>query len=331
MNMTADVEKMYRQILIDLAYRDYQRILWRDSPEKELSHYQLNTVTYGTASAPYQATRCLQELSTLNAVNYPRAAEAIRKDFYVDDLLTGADSIEECIQLQIDISLILSSAGMNLRKWCSNSAKLVANMTNTNSNEHVMLDLEDNDTTKTLGLVWNPRKDQLLFQVSPHSNEYPYTKRTLLADLNRVFDPLGFLSPLLIRGKMFIQELWQLKLDWDTLLPNDMCQRWRKYTHLFSNLDDLRVVRKVKSAPVGVFELHGFFDASIGAYGACVYIRQRQPDNSYKCHLLTAKNRVAPLKTVSIPRLELCSALVLAILMEKVTKATNVDLERCTC
>jgi len=329
--MTADVEKMYRQILIDLAYRDYQRILWRDSPEKELSHYQLNTVTYGTASAPYQATRCLQELSTLNSVNHPRAAEAIRKDFYVDDLLTGADSIDECIQLQNDISLILSSAGMNLRKWCSNTARLVANMTNTNSNEHVMLDLEDNDTTKTLGLVWNPRKDPLLFQVSPHSNEHPYTKRTLLADLNRVFDPLGLLSPILIRGKMFIQELWQLKLDWDTLLPNEMCQRWRKYTHELSNLDDLRVVRKVKSAPVGVFELHGFCDASIGAYGACVYIRQKQPDNSYKCHLLTAKNRVAPLKTVSIPRLELCSALVLAILMEKVTKATNVDLERCTC
>lgn len=151
--MTADIEKMYRQILIDPTQRDYQRILWRDSPEKELSHYQLNTVTYGTASAPYQATRCSLELSRLNSVKYPHAVEVIRRDTYVNDLLTGADSIEECIQLQKEISIISDSAGMNLRKWCSNSLELIANMINTNLNEHVILDLEHNDTTKTLGLV----------------------------------------------------------------------------------------------------------------------------------------------------------------------------------
>jgi len=330
--MTADIEKMYRQILIDPMQRDYQRILWRDSPEKELSHYQLNTVTYGTASAPYQATRCLRELSILNAINYPQAAEVIKRDLYVDDLLTGADSIEECIQIQNEITTISNSAGMNLRKWCSNSPKLVSNMKNKNLNAHVMLDLEDNDTTKTLGLVWNPKKDQLLFKVSPHSSEHPYTKRTLLADLNRVFDPLGFLSPVLIRGKMFIQELWQLQLDWDAKLPNDMRQRWCKYTNELCNLDDLRIVRKVKPVPKGEFELHGFCDASIGAYGACVYTRQRQSDNSFICHLITAKARVAPLRSVTIPRLELCSALVLAKLMAKVKTAMNINNSKgCTC
>lgn len=204
--MTADIEKMYRQILIDGAQRDYQHILWRDSPEKELSHYQLNTVTYGTASAPYQATRCLIELSRQN-VNYPQTAEVIRRDFYVDDLLTGADSIEKCLQLQREVTIITNSAGMNLRKWCSNSPTLVANMKNIDPHAHVTLDLDDNNATKTLGLVWNPRKDHLLFKVSPHSGKHPYTERTLLADLNRVFDPLGFLAPLLICGKMFIQEL----------------------------------------------------------------------------------------------------------------------------
>ncbi|XP_050054367.1 uncharacterized protein LOC126549384 [Aphis gossypii] len=187
-----------------------------------------------------------------------------------------------------------------------------------------MLELNDNDTTKTLGLVWNPRSDQLLFKVSPHVTEYLFTKRTLLADLNRVFDPLGFLAPVLISGKIFIQQLWQLKLDWDTVLPADMSQRWHNYTHELSQIDQLKVLRKVKDHPYNKFELHGFCDASMNAYGACIYVRQWQQDNTFTCHLLIARARVAPLKVLSIPRLELCSAHVLAILMAKARKTLNI-------
>jgi len=329
--MTADIEKMYRQILIDQEHRNYQRILWRDSPEKELLHFQLNTVTYGTTSAPFQATRCLQELANINKAKHPQAAQVIRQDFYVDDLITGSHSISRCQEIQREVTMILHSAGMTLRKWCANSPQLLVNIANTNDDPHVMLELNDNDTTKTLGLVWNPRDDQLLFKVSPHAKGHLFTKRTLLADLNRVFDPLGFLAPVLISGKIFIQQLWQLQLDWDTVLPADMSQRWYNYTNELCQIDQLKVVRKVKDHPCNSFELHGFCDASMNAYGACIYVRQLQPDNTFTCHLLIAKARVAPLKALSIPRLELCSAHVLATLMAKVRRTLDVSSNCCTC
>ncbi|CAI6362358.1 unnamed protein product [Macrosiphum euphorbiae] len=123
--MTADIEKMYRQILIHQEHRNYQRILCRDSPEKELLHFQLNTVTYGTTSAPFQATRGLQELANISGAKHPQASQVIAQDFYVDDLITGPHSISICQEIQREVTMILQSAGMTLHKWCANSPQLI--------------------------------------------------------------------------------------------------------------------------------------------------------------------------------------------------------------
>jgi len=88
------------------------------------------------------------------------------QDFYVDDLITGSHSINNCQEIQRKVTMILQSAGMTLRKCCTNSPKLVAEIANADNDPHVMLELKDNDTTKTLGLVWNPRDDQLLLKIT---------------------------------------------------------------------------------------------------------------------------------------------------------------------
>ncbi|XP_015377245.1 PREDICTED: uncharacterized protein LOC107171509 [Diuraphis noxia] len=114
--LTADVEKMFRQIQIANEDRDLQRILWRPSPNEALRTYQLTTVTYGTTPASFLATQCLVSLGEEKKQQQPAAANAILRDFYMDDLMTGADSEEECYKLQREINDIFNSAKLPLRK-----------------------------------------------------------------------------------------------------------------------------------------------------------------------------------------------------------------------
>jgi len=124
---TADITKMYRQITVHPQDRDLQRILWRYSTEEPIQEYQINTVTYGTASAPYLATRCLKKPADDNRCQYPRSAQVLSNDFYVDDLLRGTSTLEEAIQLQQELTSLLETAGFTLRKWASNHSSFMDN------------------------------------------------------------------------------------------------------------------------------------------------------------------------------------------------------------
>jgi len=149
------------------------------------------------------------------------------------------------------------------------------------------------------------------------------TKRALLSDLNKVFDPLGFLAPVLIKGKIFLQQLWQLKIDWDTPLQDEIKQRWQ-----IEDLKDLSIPRKVKPGTADMFELHGFCDASIEAYGAYVYVRYLDQEGKWKLRLLCSKTRVAPLKSATIPCLELNGALLLVELSVRISQSWGIDVRR---
>ena len=123
--LNADISKMYRQVIIDKPDRRYQRIFWRNHPSENVQCYELNVVTYGLASSPYLATRCLLQLSLDNEKLYPLASNVIKNCFYVDDLLTGSDSETELLQIQKEVSKILKGAGFDLRKYLSNKPELV--------------------------------------------------------------------------------------------------------------------------------------------------------------------------------------------------------------
>jgi hypothetical protein len=125
---TADIAKMYRQILVHPKDQNLQRILWRFTPEEPIQEYQLATVTYGTASAQFLATRCLKKLADDNKSEHPTAAKLIHNDFYVDDLLSGASTLTEAIHLQQEVATILQQAGFTLRKWATNSSAFLDNI-----------------------------------------------------------------------------------------------------------------------------------------------------------------------------------------------------------
>lgn len=264
--ITADVAKMYRQVLISDNDREFQRILWRDSPDKPLQHFTLNTVTYGTVPASFLATRVLKELAIMCADRYPKTSRSILEDFYMDDYISGSDSLEEAINMYKEVSVILESAGMSLRKWCSNDEHLRQIFYNTSTEEHYSLNLNPDETINSLGLTWCPSSDNLLFLNKSRASRCSRTKRELLSTLNSVFDPLGFLGPVIIRGKVFLQELWQLKLGWDDELPIYIQDKWKSFVSDLDKLDELRIPRAVKYASCGHIQLHGFCDASQNAF-----------------------------------------------------------------
>jgi hypothetical protein len=152
------------------------------------------------------------------------------------------------------------------------------------------------------------------------------TKRKVLAITASIFDPLGLLSPAVIAYKIFLQKLWQHKLQWDKLLPTHLQQEWNQLLQTIPTLSQLKINRKVICSYATNIQLHGFCDSSEQAYGACLYLRSTDNNNKTSFELLCSTSRVAPLKQLTIPRLELCAATLLAKLYKKVICALNMTI-----
>ncbi|XP_011858773.1 PREDICTED: uncharacterized protein LOC105556299, partial [Vollenhovia emeryi] len=314
--LSADIEKMYRQVRIKQDQRRFQLIVWRADTDQPIKTYQLNTVTYGTAIAPFLAIRSLHQLAYECANEHPIASQIILHDFYVDDLLTGGDDSFQLQAIKEDLEQVLRSAGFPLRKWTSNLPDLMGT-----SPEYMNIDNFIGDEVRTLGLVWNPNRDSFHYRVSTFSGMSRCTKRSILSTISQIYDPLGLIGPVCIKAKIILQELWKLKLTWDKSLPSDFHKIWKQYYDQLTYINDVSIPRRaICSNPLRV-ELHGFCDASETAYGACIYIRSITTDDRVTVRLLCAKSRVAPLKTITIPRLELCGAVLLARLTQRISES----------
>ncbi|KAK9675153.1 Protein of unknown function (DUF1759) [Popillia japonica] len=318
--VTADVEKMYRQVWIHETDRKYQQILWRENPNQELQCYQLNTVTYGTTSAPYLAIRSLYQLGLDYQEIYPREANIIKHDFYVDDLLTGANTEEELLSIKNIVESILETANFKLRKWTSN----VKEIGNENRKEEIAV---NEQLRKTLGIGWNPNADEFFYNIKDINTTFKVTKRTILATTAELFDPLGLLAPTTVIAKFILQELWQLKLDWDESVPLDLHTKWLSYRNRLKQLNEIKIPRYVILRNSTKIEMHTFSDASEKGYGACIYLKSYSEEKIH-ISLLAAKTRVAPLKHVTLPRLELCAAVIAAQLANKFKNILNIPIHK---
>lgn len=325
--LSADVEKMYRQIMVHPSDRCLQQILWRRSTREPIQAYELNTVTYGTASAPFLATRCLRQLGL--ECKDEKIAEIINRDFYVDDLLTGTDDFDEAVSIRDEVTKTLASACMPLRKWKSNEPKLLVSK---GSSSTLNLDIGSSAHNKLLGLYWQVDSDLLKFPIGslkPKSNKN--TKRDLLSIIAQIFDPLGLLAPFVITMKCFMQQLWLDKYSWDEPLTPEVADNFSKILESLPLLNNIQIPRRVVCDSHRVLQLHIFTDASERAYGACAYIRSINNQGEVSVHLLIAKSRVAPIKPTTIPRLELCGALVGARLYEKIVNSFRMELKQVFC
>nr|CAI5846278.1 unnamed protein product [Callosobruchus analis] len=328
--LTADVEKMYRMVQIAEKHRDLQRIVWRYNPDDEISHYQLNTVTYGTTASPFLAVRALTQAAVEQNHNFPQASNVILTDMYVDDLITGTSSINDAIKLKSDLANVLEPYGFKLRKWSSNESDILntdgRNVISTHDTHYICAD----ETRRTLGIVWQARQDVLSYAIDIEMPSQTYTtKRVVLSIISRVFDPLGLISPIIITFKILLQRLWQQNLGWDEPLPRALLDTWQDCVRHLGSINELKIPRLTFIDKVVYVELHCFSDASQAAYGACVYVKSVNNAGQSVVNLICSKSRVAPLKVLSVPRLELCGAVLATKLCDKVKLALKSDISGC--
>lgn len=319
---TADIEKMYRQILVDERDRGLQKIVWRKALAVPLKQYQLTTVTYGTSAAPYLAIKTLRQLAVNDQKRFPIGAEITLRDFYVDDVLTGCDTIEEAVEAKTQLMALLNAGHFSLRKWSSNRSEVIADLPQSFLACQLPQAINLEDGIKTLGINWHPGADEFGFKIHLNQNKPIASKRSLLSDMAKLYDPLGWLAPSTIKAKLMFQDLWRLNLQWDDRLPSNLACKYIEYRSELPSLEDIKIRRWLHCDALSQrIELHGFCDASITAYAAVVYVRVVHADGSIHVNLLAAKTKVAPLKSISIPRLELCGAVLLAQLITTITDA----------
>ncbi|XP_037816112.1 uncharacterized protein LOC119606616 [Lucilia sericata] len=205
---------MYRQVKVVPKHQNYQHILWREDIKEVIKEYKLTTVTYGTASAPFLAVRALFYIA--DSCPNEEIKNIIKQDFYMNDLMTGADTISQCKYIQHETMRQLEKYGFNLRKWLPNNLNIIDDISNSTNN--AVIQIEDDESIKTLGLQWDPVLDQFKFNINFSLNG-ELTKRRALSEVAKIFDPLGWLSPVTVVAKLFVRKLWLLQCTWDEELP----------------------------------------------------------------------------------------------------------------
>jgi len=183
---------MYRQILLQPDQRDLQRVLWKKS-SGTIQAFRLNTVTYGLASAPFLAIRCLHQLALECQNNLLNVSETIRQDFYVDDLITGGNNLSQLKILKEDIINVLRNGKFELHKWNSNEKSILA-VEREATSDSVNFDKEVN----TLGLIWNTNLDTFQYRINSKIHPSKLTKRIILSIISQIFDPLGLIGPITV-------------------------------------------------------------------------------------------------------------------------------------
>ncbi|CAK9822943.1 hypothetical protein ANTRET_LOCUS1374 [Anthophora retusa] len=319
--LTADLQKMYRQIEVENSDAKYQRILWREGENETIRTFELNTVTQGTASAPFLASRTLHQLAHDEGNEFPLAASSLKNDFYVDDLLSGAKTIQEASELKQQLIQLLKLGGFELHKWASNKSELLDELKIDDNSNSLCLNAQ---ARKLLGIHWDSAEDFITYSINPFTKDRHTTKRTILSQIAQLYDPLGLLGPVITLAKLIMQELWKAKLSWDESLPQELHTKWINFKGELPLLNQFKVTRQVILANAHDIQLHGFCDASELAYGACVYLRSTDNYNNCSVQLICAKSRVAPVKTMTVPRLELCAAQLLAKLINTVSESLNI-------
>ncbi|XP_023247400.1 uncharacterized protein LOC106642609 [Copidosoma floridanum] len=296
-----------KDILIHPDDADWQRLVWRPSVAQPLQDYRALTVTYGTAPAPSLALRVLKQLAQDGHTTHPEASKLLDHQIYVDDILGGANEVDLAIERRDQLIQLMASAGMELGKWSANNQSLLDGIVAGNIDE-VSVDVDE--AVSTLGLKWLPQADNFIFKPTVAPSPSIITKRIILSETAKLFDPLGWLAPVIVTAKIMMQDLWINKFDWDVPIRGDLLQQWMKFRNFLTKLDVIKVPRWIGCSETFSWQLHDFADASKRAYTAAVYAVV--PGQSSV--LLMAKTKVAPTKMETLPRLELCGALLLVCL-----------------
>ncbi|XP_070144891.1 uncharacterized protein [Drosophila kikkawai] len=327
-----DIKEMFHQVLIRPEDRCSQRFLWRDgNDDRDPDVYEMNVMTFGAACSPSTA----HYVKTLNALKFrdsdPRAVKAIIDHHYVDDYVDSFATESEAIGVSTRVKEIHAEAGFELCQFSSSSPIVEAALGPPGRVKSVGWGEAEQ---KILGMRWQVATDDFRFNVEYHrvpesvlSGDRVPTKREYLSLLMSTFDPLGFLCCLMITAKLLLREIWRQKIQWDEPLPEEIGRAFAAWRRQMDAVGQFRCPRHYFGhGAVRTIELHVFVDASQSAFAAVDYWRVMYEDGKVLASFVCAKTKCAPMRTMSIPRLELQAAVLGTRLINTIKEEHSVDI-----
>ena len=311
----ADIEAMFHQVQVPDDQCDFLRFLWWPDGNLELpiQEYQMTVHLFGAASSPSCCNFALKETAKdMEHESGPLAADTIRRNFYVDDCLRSVKDEQTAIELIQGLCQACEHGGFNLTKFTSNSRAVLESIpTEKRSKEARDLDLGHDrlPVERALGVLWCVESDVFKFRIV--INDKPPTRRGILSVISSIYDPLGFAAPFTLPAKKILQDLCREDIGWDDTIPDQYQTRWAKWLSELPLLEQFKANRCVKPPEFGTVtsqQVHLFSDASSMGYGTVAYLRLCDDSNRVQCTFLMGKSRLAPIKSVTIPRLELTAA-----------------------
>lgn len=315
--ITCDVEQMFHSFHVKPEHRDLLRFLWFEGNNLNgnIVEYRMRVHLFGAISSPAVANFCLLKTAEEGRSKYgDEAADFLCRNFYVDDGLKSVPTSQEAVELIKNSQAMCSESKLRLHKFASNDKAVLTSVPNHDRAKSLKdLDLrhEALPIQRSLGTFWCIESDCFKFRIE--LRDKPPSRRGILSTISSIYDPLGLISPVILKGKQVLQELCRLNADWDEPIPDAILSQWEKWrTELFM-LENVEVPRCVKPADFGdpvVVEIHSFSDACETGIGQVSYLRMVNENGKAHVSFLLAKSRVAPIKPMSIPRLELTAAVV---------------------
>ena len=341
--LTADLEKAFLMVSVEEADRNVLRFIWVDDPFKdypEFKIYRFTRVVFGVSSSPFLLNATIRAHLEKYLESNETIVHKLLDSTYVDDIISGGQSEDEVLDHYSQAKMIFREGGFNLRKFQTNSSLVQARIDASEDTGSPQSELTYSETTfgttphsqaegtKVLGVLWNPEDDRLTFDITGIAKiafDLVPTKRNLVSLIGKCYDPLGFLSPMIVRFKMLFQKLCGCKCSWDDVISGETLKEWKIL------VADLQLAVPVSIPRTFFHELDshlvsatlcGFCDASARAYGCVVYLVLRN-NSTVAIQLVAAKTRIAPLNGQTVPRLELLSALLLSRLIASVQNSLS--------
>ena len=345
--VTGDISKMYHSVSISTLDQHTHRFLWRDMElDRDPDVYMMKKVSFGDKPSGNIVMLALRKTAEEGKDLYPRAAKLVLKNTYVDDLIDSFGDIKEATKVTKECDELIGAGGFKVKKWIISAKPVNVTHDESNINERdKRIDFCPKESSKVLGVHWNPATDQLQFnvkvnfsprrrkmrtgpdmQASQLQSDIPFvlTKRIVLSQVNGIYDPLGLAGPFTIKAKVLMRKMWIGKIrnfEWDDPLPVELRKEWIYFFQELFLMEEIKIPRCIQPDEIiGDPLLIIFSDGSEAAYGAAAYVRWERKDGSYESRLISSKSRISPLKKATIVRLELNGAVLskrLRVFIEK--------------
>lgn len=332
--VTADVEQMFYGFKVREDHRHFLRFLWYkdNDPDKEIIDYWMTVHVFGNSPSPAVATYGLRKAAEQGEAEHGSdAKQFVFRNFYVDDALTSLATEDEVINLLQRTKALLAESNLKLHKIASNSPRVMeAFPVEERTSDFKDLDLgaDPLPLQRSLGLNWELQIDSFTFRVSRDIK--PFTRRGMLSTVNSLYDPLGFASPVTVQGKALVRDISSEQYEWDTPLPPEKMTQWKAWINSLTELEQVCIQRSYLPVSVSCCkwtELCVFADASTLAIAAVAYLRALDFEGRWHVGFIMGKSKLAPYPMHTIPRLELCAAVLAVELAEVIQSEIDVELQ----